>query len=133
MHMHIIFIILLQNYEKAVHAQNYRLFWKGLCFNYLISTLRNAPYSLYHFIYSLWYNLIPDLLETSNLKFNSTLLSWCVFNSNDIIEAPDQTNCIHKLKSESNRVFFDTFYQKVTQAVKCNLTRVSNLDFFFKK
>ena len=39
-------------------------------------------------------NLIPDLFETWNLKFNSTLLSWCVFNSDDIIEAPDQTDCI---------------------------------------
>ena len=78
-------------------------------------------------------NLIPDLLETSNLKFNSTLLSWCVFNSNDIIEAPDQTNCIRKLKSESNRVFFDTFYQKVTRAVKSNPKRFSNPGVIFKE
>ena len=46
-------------------------------------------------------NLIPDLFETWNLKFNSTLHSWCVFNSDDIIEAPDQTDCIHDLKAES--------------------------------
>ena len=26
--------------EKAVNAHNYRFFWKGPCFNYLISTLR---------------------------------------------------------------------------------------------
>ena len=78
-------------------------------------------------------NLIPDLFETWNLKFNSTLLSWCVFNSDDIIEAPDQTDCIHDLKAESIRVFFDTFYQKVKQAVKSNPMRFSNPDFFFKE
>ena len=38
MRMCVIFIILLKNYEKAVHAHNYRFLWKGLCFNYLIST-----------------------------------------------------------------------------------------------
>ena len=32
-------LFLLENYEKAVNAHNYRFFWKGLCFNYLISTL----------------------------------------------------------------------------------------------
>ena len=32
MHMYVVFITLLQNYEKAVHAHNYRFFWKGLCF-----------------------------------------------------------------------------------------------------
>ena len=37
MRMYVIFIILLQNYEKAIHAHNYRFFWKELCFNYLIS------------------------------------------------------------------------------------------------
>ena len=37
--MYVIFVILFQNYEKAIHAHNFRLFWKGLCFNYLISTL----------------------------------------------------------------------------------------------
>ena len=25
-----------RNYEKAVYMHNYRFFWKGLCFNYLI-------------------------------------------------------------------------------------------------
>ena len=29
MRMYVIFIILLQNYEKAVHVHNYRFFWKG--------------------------------------------------------------------------------------------------------
>ena len=33
--MYIIFIILLQNYEKATDGQSYRLFWKGLGFNFL--------------------------------------------------------------------------------------------------
>ena len=32
-------LYLLENYEKAVHAHSYRFFWKGLCFNDLISTL----------------------------------------------------------------------------------------------
>ena len=32
-------LFLLGNYEKAVNARNYRFFWKGPCFNYLISTL----------------------------------------------------------------------------------------------
>ena len=69
-----------------------------------------------------------------NLKLEkSTLLSWCVFNSDDIIEAPDQTDCIHDLKTESIRVFFDTFYQKVTRAVNSNPKRFSNSDFFFKE
>ena len=39
MHMYIIFIISLWHYEKTVHAHNYWFFWKGLCFNYLISIL----------------------------------------------------------------------------------------------
>ena len=33
------FMFLLLNYEKSVHAHNYRFFLKVLCFNYLISTL----------------------------------------------------------------------------------------------
>ena len=33
--MYIVFIILLQNYEKATDGQSYRLFWKGLGFNFL--------------------------------------------------------------------------------------------------
>ena len=41
--MRIIFVgvcnMLLQNYEKAVDRHNYRFFWKGLCFNDLISSL----------------------------------------------------------------------------------------------
>ena len=37
--MYVILIILLQNYEKAVHAHNYMFFWKGLFFNYFILTL----------------------------------------------------------------------------------------------
>ena len=32
-------LFLLGNYEKVVNAHNYRFFWKGPCFNYLISTL----------------------------------------------------------------------------------------------
>ena len=35
MHMYVIFRILLQNYEKAIHTHNYRFFWKGMCFNCL--------------------------------------------------------------------------------------------------
>ena len=35
MHMYIVFIILLQNYEKATDGQSYRLFSKGLGFNFL--------------------------------------------------------------------------------------------------
>ena len=53
-----------------------------------------------------------------NVKFNSSLLSWCVFNSDDITEAPDQTDCIHNMKAESIRVCFDTFYLKVIPTVK---------------
>ena len=34
MHIYVIFIILLQHYEKAVHVPNYRFFWKELSFNY---------------------------------------------------------------------------------------------------
>ena len=37
--MHVVFIILLLNYEKTVHVHNYRFFWNGPCFNYPISTL----------------------------------------------------------------------------------------------
>ena len=63
-----------------------------------------------------------------NLKFHSALLSWCVFNSHDITEAPDQTDCIHNMKAESVRVCFDTFYLKVIPTVKFNPKR-----FFFKE
>ena len=34
--MYVVFIILLENYEKAVHMHNYNFFRKGLCFNYHI-------------------------------------------------------------------------------------------------
>ena len=54
-----------------------------------------------------------------NLKFNSTLFSWCVFNSDD---------CIHNMKAESIRVCFDTFYLKVIPTVKFNPKR-----FFLKE
>ena len=61
------------------------------------------------------------------------MLSWCVFNWDDIIEAPDQAYYIHNLKAESIRVFFDSFYQKGRRTVKSNPTRFSNPDFFFKE
>ena len=61
------------------------------------------------------------MFETWDLKINSTMLSWCIFNSDDILEAPDQTDCIHNLKVKSIRVFFDTFYQKVTRFFKSRL------------
>ena len=77
--------------------------------------------------------LYTPFKQTWNLKFNSALLSWCFFNSDNIIEAPDQTDCIHDLKAESIQVFFDTFYQKVIRAVKSNPKRFSNPDFFFSK
>ena len=47
MRMCVIFIILLKNYEKAVHAHNYRFLWKGLCFNYLISPLYGSKVGLF--------------------------------------------------------------------------------------
>ena len=34
-------MFLLYNYEKVAHLNNYGFFWKGPCFNYLISTLRS--------------------------------------------------------------------------------------------
>ena len=34
-------MFLLYNYEKVAHLNNYGFFWKGLCFNYLIWTLRS--------------------------------------------------------------------------------------------
>ena len=76
--------------------------------------------------------MIPDSPETWNLKFNSTLLSWFVFNWDDVIEAPDQTDCIHDLKAQSIQVFFDTFYQKVTRAVKSTL-RGFQIQTYFSK
>ena len=36
-----------------------------------------------------------------NLKFNSTLPFWFVFNLDGITEAPDRTDCIHNMKAES--------------------------------
>ena len=30
--------LIIKIMKKAVHAHNYRVFWKGLCFNYLTST-----------------------------------------------------------------------------------------------
>ena len=54
--------------------------------------------------------------------------SWCVFKSNDITDAPDQTDYIHNMKAESIRICFDTFYLKVIPTVKFNSKR-----FFFKE
>ena len=42
--MNVIFIILLQNYEKGVHVHNYWFFWNGLNFNYFISTVMALIY-----------------------------------------------------------------------------------------
>ena len=50
--MSVIFIFLLQNYEKAIYAHNYRFFWKGLCFNYLISTFMTLRMGFFKVIYS---------------------------------------------------------------------------------
>ena len=33
------YVVILYNYEKAVHAHNHRFFWKRMCFNY--------PFQLY--------------------------------------------------------------------------------------
>ena len=63
-----------------------------------------------------------------NLKFNSSLLFWCVFISADITEVPDQTDCIYNMKAESIRVCFDNFCLKVIPTVKFNPKR-----FFFKE
>ena len=86
--------------------------------------------------YTLSYSLIIlytpfekfDTGLVQNWKFNSTLLSWCFFNSDDITEVLDQTYCIGNMKAESIRVCFDTFYLKVIPTMKINPTR-----FFFKE
>ena len=53
--MYVIFLILLQNYEKAVHVNNYMFFWKGLCFNYFISTLMALRKGFLKAIYTFFY------------------------------------------------------------------------------
>ena len=86
---------------------------------------------LHHTVPIIFYTPLEQFdtrLVVWNLKFNSKLLSWCVFNSYDISEAPDQTDCIHNMKAESIQVFLDTFYPKVITTVKFNPKR-----FFFKK
>ena len=55
--MYIIFMILSQNYEKAVHVDNYRLLWKGLCFNSVISTLMALGLGFLKVIYSGWVSM----------------------------------------------------------------------------
>ena len=55
MPMYVTFITLLENYEIAIHAHNYRFFWKELCFNYLISTLWIFQlYEGWAFFYLFW-------------------------------------------------------------------------------
>ena len=55
MPMYVTFITLLENYEIAIHAHNYRFFWKELCFNYLISTLWIFQlYEDWAFFYLFW-------------------------------------------------------------------------------
>ena len=58
--MYAIFKILLENYEKAVHAHNYRFFWKGLCFNYLISPFMAVRLDFLKVIYSGWVSINPQ-------------------------------------------------------------------------
>ena len=69
-----------------------------------------------------------DTRPVWNLKFNLTLLSWCVFNSvfKPQIKPIASTTC--NMKAESIRVCFDTLYLKVIPTLKFNPTR-----FFFKE
>ena len=97
--------------------------------------LRPFHVALLHVVSIILYNPFEQL-DTRfvwNLKFDFTLLSWCVFNSDDITKASDQTDCIHNMKAESIWFCFDTLYLKVTPAVKFNSGRFSNSSFFFKK
>ena len=50
------------------------------------------------------------------------------FQLGDIIEVPDQTDCIGNMKAESIPVYFDTFYLKVIPITKFNPKR-----FFVKE
>ena len=56
-----------------------------------------------------------------------------MFNSDNITEAPDQTDCIHIMKAESMQACFDTFYLKVIPTIKFDPKRFSNPGFFFKE
>ena len=55
MRMYVVFIILLQNNEKAVDGHSYRFFCKGLGFNYLEALSLN----FLKVIYSTWVSVTP--------------------------------------------------------------------------
>ena len=59
--MYIIFMILVQNYENAIHAHNYRLFCKGL-FLIILFQLYDTKGGLFGGnFYSGWVSLTPNL------------------------------------------------------------------------
>ena len=86
MRMYAIFKILLQNYEKAVHAHNYRLFWKGLCFKYLISTLCFKGLRFLKVICSGWISTTPPtfILEEELIQYKCNLIQF-LSNISEII------------------------------------------------
>ena len=87
-------------------------------------------FKLLYFIQSLSFDilLLSNLYSfwlVWNLKFNSTLLSWIVLNSDDITQVPDQTDCIQNMKAKSIRACFDTFYLRVKPTVRFDLNLLS--------
>ena len=56
MSIYVVFIILLQNYEKTVDVHNYRLLWKGLGLNYL----KALRLDFLKVIYSAWVGMTPQ-------------------------------------------------------------------------
>ena len=56
MSIYVVFIILLQNYEKTVDAHKYRLLWKGLGLNYF----KALRLDFLKVIYSTWVGMTPQ-------------------------------------------------------------------------
>ena len=75
MRMYFILIILLLNYEKTVHTHNDMFSWKGLCFNYLISTL-SLRLGFLKIIYSGWVIVCRKVGKSSVSMKNKNLHSF---------------------------------------------------------
>ena len=65
--MYIIFVILFKNYEKGVHAHNYRFFWKELFYLWKLDWI-------FKVICSGWVNMTPPQNHHIGRRANPILI-----------------------------------------------------------
>ena len=105
----------MYNYEKAVHAHNHGFFWKGLCFNYLVSTLFiSLRLSFLKVIYSGWIDNPPPpppptstfILEQELIQYYYNLIIQFCTNLYKIIPSQEIADIIYYLIDTDIITFF---------------------------